>query len=149
MNKFSIIALLLLVGCGTGKEVINQSLLEFNDVIEIQGRSKSDLYIQANTWFVESFESSESVIEFSDKEAGRIIGKYVFTYGKSFIRSIIQVDVKDGACRVTFKSPLIRNESRDVDYREPRTNKSLELINDKWKELANDLAEYLSSASNW
>lgn len=39
---------------------------------------KDDAWVKANNWMVKTFVSSESVIEFTDKEAGIINGKYNF-----------------------------------------------------------------------
>lgn len=149
MKNLSFVVLILLTACSTTKEILNENLKQYEETVNIPGKSKNDLYLQVNTWFVESFRSAESVIEFSDKEAGRIIGKYVFTYGKSLIRSVIQVDVKDEAYKISFKSPLIKNTGQDIDYRNVKTNASLEIINKEWKALSASFKEYISRTDNW
>ncbi len=50
----------------------------FKRIIEVPNRTKNSLYVSANSWFVDIFDYAGSVIEFTDKEQGRIIGKYVF-----------------------------------------------------------------------
>ena len=42
--------------------------------------SKNEVYVKANLWLVDIFNSAKSVIQFSDKEAGIIKGKYVLYY---------------------------------------------------------------------
>ncbi|WP_107822016.1 DUF4468 domain-containing protein [Mangrovibacterium marinum] len=45
-------------------------------VIEVPG-TKDELYVKANEWMVRSFNNAKSVIQFQDKEAGKIMGKYL------------------------------------------------------------------------
>jgi hypothetical protein len=42
--------------------------------------SKNDVYVKANLWLVDIFNSAKSVIQFSDKDAGVVKGKYVLCY---------------------------------------------------------------------
>lgn len=44
-------------------------------VIGCPNLSKNNIYIQAHSWFVNSFNSGKSVIQFDDKEAGTILAK--------------------------------------------------------------------------
>lgn len=80
--------------------------------IMIEG-SKNDLFVKANNWMVEIFSSSKSVIQFSDKEAGIVIGRYLFkdfgattVMGKIVdfgeIYAIIKLQVKDGTTKITI-----------------------------------------------
>ena len=61
--------------------------VSFGKIIQAENVSKSDLYIRANEWFAKTFNSSQSVIQMQDKEAGKIIGKGNITayghYGKN------------------------------------------------------------------
>jgi len=81
-------------------------------------QSKDELYIKANNWMVENFNDAKSVIQFSDKEAGVITGKYLM---KSILKysnvmdknsayhddifAIIKIIVKDGASKITINPP--------------------------------------------
>ena len=77
--------------------------------VEIPGKSKDQLYVDANNWMVSTFNNAESVIQFSDKEAGQITGKYMLSlvtagtqYGPArYAYAIINVKVKDGASKIT------------------------------------------------
>src|SRR5690625_7103367 len=68
---------------------------------------KDDLYIRTNGWFVETFNSPESVIEFQDKEAGKIMGKYVYTYSEGVytyaVRQTISIDIREGRLRMSIR----------------------------------------------
>ena len=79
-------------------------------IYNVPGKTKEEIYVEANNWFVHSFGSGKSVIQLNDKEAGCIIGKgYVDALGSNsgfFNQSdaaawvIIRVDIKDEKVRV-------------------------------------------------
>lgn len=50
-------------------------LITYSEVIEIPSTSKDELYLRANTWLSRAFKSAKAVIDFQDKEAGKIIAK--------------------------------------------------------------------------
>jgi len=49
--------------------------IKFTEVIYVDSATRSTLYTKAREWFVKSFQSSKSVLELEDKEAGKLIGK--------------------------------------------------------------------------
>lgn len=70
-------------------------------------------YIKANEWMIENFNNAESVIQFSDKDAGLIKGKYLMKEGfyqprtqytrevkTDDIFAIITIRVKDNKSRI-------------------------------------------------
>jgi len=69
---------LLLTNCVTSKVYIPVVLTE---IINVPG-TKDENYIKANLWLVDVFISAKSVIQFSDKDAGVIKGKYVLNYNE-------------------------------------------------------------------
>ena len=89
------------------------SIVQINQVSrDIQlSEQKDKLYVRANNWLVENFDSAKSVVQFRDKEEGIITGRYLLktlgeytTYGDSrnYVYSIIKLQVKDGAARITI-----------------------------------------------
>lgn len=78
---------------------------------------KDSNFIKANEWMVETFNDASSVIQFTDKEAGVVKGKYVMRkgsvtaglYGTSTtiepFYAIITIRVKDQACRMEIDPP--------------------------------------------
>lgn len=75
----------------------------YERIIEVPSLSKDQIYIRANAWFVENFNSAESVIQFQDKEAGKIMGKYRFKHKSgSYYKNIISIDVRDNKARIKF-----------------------------------------------
>lgn len=84
-------------------------------------KNKNDLYVSANNWMAETFNSAKSVIQFTDKEAGVVTGKYLLKPGYRYanysyyeteegsIYAIIKIQVKDGGTKITV-SPDDFNE---------------------------------------
>ncbi len=147
----------------------------FTRIIEVPNRSKNSLYVSANSWFVHTFDYAADVIEFVDKEEGRIIGKYIFdTFqtGVTFIiRQTIAVDVKDNKVRLTISNPYYKlmieegidnedfQDNEDCDYNENNlteelfsplvTENGLEVVRKEWEDLAHSLADYLKKDGEW
>ncbi len=134
----------------------------FKHVIEVPNRSKNSLFVSANSWFVDTFDYAGSVIEFTDKEEGRIIGKYVFNTFQGIqnfiVRQTITVDVKDSKVRLTISNPYYKWIGDDIngnDYDpeqklEPLvTEDGLEIARKEWKKLASSLTNYVKKDSQW
>ena len=76
---------------------------------------KNSNFIKANEWMVQSFNNAKSVVQFKDKEAGIVKGKYLMQAGTvstspyvsstpSFY-SIITIRVKDSISRIEINAP--------------------------------------------
>ena len=85
-------------------------------VIPAEGKTKDQLYVLLNYWFVATFNDANSVIKLNDKELGTIIAQgYVAdiaqhmggtcTYNVS-IKPVIKCDIKNGKVRVTYSIPF-------------------------------------------
>lgn len=108
MKKISILiafsVMILLQGCvmTTSESTPSQN------VVKIDNAKHNQLFVRANNWFVSTFNSSKSVIQFSDKESGTISGRYLLgritassEYGPGrSAYATIKVQVKDGAARI-------------------------------------------------
>lgn len=66
-----VITVIAISGCVTTTEGA-----PFIDIVDVPGKSASELYIEINKWAVEVFQKANSVIEFSDKESATVSGKY-------------------------------------------------------------------------
>jgi hypothetical protein len=79
-------------------------------VVTIDGTKKNALYVKANNWMVQSFNSAKSVVQFTDKESGTISGRYLLgtvsaasEYGPArHVYAGIKIQVKDGASKITI-----------------------------------------------
>ena len=64
------------------------------------------------SWFVEYFNSDESIIEFQDKENGKIAGKYTFQHGNGIyyymIKQTISIDIKNEKLKLIFLNPVYK-----------------------------------------
>jgi hypothetical protein len=99
----------------------NQSLT-YQQIIECQGRTKQQLYVQLNYWVTATFKDKQA-ITLNDKDAGTIIisseirdiASHTGTineYSVS-ITPIIRVDIKEGRVRVTYtvqNYDILKNE---------------------------------------
>ena len=76
-----------------------------NNVLEVSG-TKNELFIKANEWMVRSFKDAKSVIQFQDKEAGKIMGKYLmhsYSTTDTDVYSLITIEVKDNATKIDIE----------------------------------------------
>ncbi|SHJ67275.1 protein of unknown function [Arenibacter nanhaiticus] len=111
MKKYVILLSILLSSCYT-YERVPITMEPIDRTIMVEG-TKSDLFVKANNWMVEIFTSPKSVIQFSDKEAGVVTGRYLFKdFGSTVVMgevvdfgqiyAIIKLNVKDGASKITI-----------------------------------------------
>ncbi len=107
MKKVLFIALLALsASCGSIRHV-NDGYGELTEDYAKNNLSKKDNYILSNEWMVESFNNAKSVIQFSDKEAGIVKGKYNLYSGYDNIgykvdevSAIITLRAKDSVVKI-------------------------------------------------
>jgi len=85
--------------------------IAYSEIVDVKNLSKDALYTKANMWFVDTFKNAGSVIQFSDKEAGIIKGKYISSgIGSDFgyrvdVGSTITVEMRDNRYRISFTDP--------------------------------------------
>ncbi|MFD0763013.1 DUF4468 domain-containing protein [Lutibacter aestuarii] len=80
-------------------------------IIENLNLKKDKLYVISNDWMVDTFNDAESVIQFTDKEEGIVIGKYLLQ-GELIIADIItndtrifakiKIEVKDNKAKINI-----------------------------------------------
>ena len=116
----------------------------FERVIEVPNKTQSEIYVKANAWFVETFVSAESVIEFQDRESGRIMGKYVFTYNEGIltfaVRQTISLECRDNRVRIVINDPFIKTthgvsgHNPGAQYRPLKTQAGIDRAKIRWVE---------------
>ena len=139
MKKLVIIILtaVTLTNCASAT-IIEPETFKQEKIIDIPNESKDNLFITANDWMVSTFNNAESVIQFSDKSEGTIIGKYLLSgtvytlYGSTNDTRLfakITVQVKDNKARI-----LVIPTSKAYIYKEQQklnTEKAItNIIND-------------------
>jgi hypothetical protein len=80
--------------------------ITYSEVVEVPGSNKDDLYTRAEQWFAKTYASGNDVVQFKDREAGKIIGKarlvILHTMQPRDILYTITLEVKDGRYRYTL-----------------------------------------------
>lgn len=96
--RYLIAALILFASCAPSKKITKMDYpVPFRfELIDTVAGSKNDLYVKAYEWMAKTFVSAKSVIQMQDKEAGKIIGRAVFSSAKGTTNYILAIDVKDG-----------------------------------------------------
>lgn len=102
---------IILSSCATSYQAIKFDQ-PYSKVFENLPGTKDELFVKANEWMIKSFINAESVIEYSDKEAGALMGKYLMSgktisnyYGSVDTRVFAKIDVriKDGKAMITIE----------------------------------------------
>lgn len=122
-NVFLISILFVFNACGTLNMVqIEEPVIKvYTDLTD----SKDELFVKANDWMIGMFVDASSVIQFSDKEEGILIGKYLMNgetrtissfYGSSIdsrVYAKIDIRVRDNRARISIEplSPWRYDES--------------------------------------
>ncbi len=131
----------------------------YERIIEVPNHTKSDIYVKTNAWFVETFNSAESVIEFQDRESGRIMGKYVFSYNEGVythvVRQTISIDCRDNRVRIVINDPYYKTTQGmgqyypNAQYSPLKTQAGIDKAKIRWEGLSNSLEEYLQTDDSW
>lgn len=132
---------------------------KYERVIEVPNHTRSEIYVKANAWFVETFNSAESVIEFQDRESGKIMGKYVFTYNEGVythaVRQVISLDCRDNRVRIVINDPYFKTTHGmgqyypNTQYSPLKTQVGVEKARIRWEYLSNELEKYLQIDDSW
>lgn len=155
----AIALLALLSGCNTTSSLTSADT-SYTSIIEVPGKSKSELFTATNVWFADNFVSSKSVIQYSDKEAGKVVGKYhsQVAVGLAYheTNQTVQVDVKDGKVRLTFRNPqdyysgsvLGGNTYGSMSMSPTTVPAVMDAMRKSWMELEQSLRAHLTSTSS-
>lgn len=76
----------------------------YSEVIKVESKSKDNLFINANSWFTDTFISSKDVVQYSDKDKGVIIGKGTFDAKNGVVNFTAKINVKEGKYRYELYS---------------------------------------------
>lgn len=159
MKKNNLILLLivglLMISCAAPVLMESPPMVSLNIENEFD---KNSNFIKANEWMVSTFNDAESVIQFTDKEAGIVKGKYAIRVGKpatsytpeiETFYAIITVRVKSNASRIEIEptgqlysrkimeheygfTPEMFNLGANVLIEEFKVHMKKESANDNW-----------------
>lgn len=155
-------AMILAAGCASGDVAKNP--LAVQKIIEVPNAKSADLFVRANSACVELFRKANSVIEYSDKDAGIIKGKFnipnvISGMYQHRVSAIITIETKDGRARLTCSdvTATITGDVLSGAYRQE--GKSIGVESDSGlgqttkKELDSFLSEFegkiKATGSNW
>jgi hypothetical protein len=160
--KKIILALIPLVlhGCMTMSVPVSPEATEedrkYERVIAIPDVTKNDLYVKANAWAVKEFSSAESVIEFQDKEAGKIMGKFTYSDAYHYVtKQTISIDIQEGRARILIENPYVKltigiaGQPQVNSYTPLTTVDGVAKLKTVWIEMADSLEKALKSNDNW
>lgn len=151
------IFILLSLACASTKNI--STLPEtYEEIVELSG-TKDALYTKANLVFVDIFNNADSVIQFSDKEAGVMKGKYVsaLSVGMSEykIYTTVEVSVKDGKYRISMTLADVVETYNAWTGRNTKphsvspTDEILTKMSVEWKALAASFKNKMNKDSAW
>jgi hypothetical protein len=158
-----IVSLPLFYSCGPFRSslmgsAVPEDLRRYEKIISVPGLSRAEIYVKVNCWFVETFNYTESVIEFQDKEAGKIIGKYVSRYHEGVhyytVIQTISIDIRDEKMRIVIHDPnfeIMSNVFRSIrdEYPPLKTQQGIDNVRARWEELSTELGKYLHTEDIW
>ncbi len=85
-------------------------MITFSEVVKVDSLSKNDIFLRANDWIVRTFNSAKDVVQFTDKDAGKIVCKTVTgaTVGKGWnkvtidpVFYLITIEARPGRYKIT------------------------------------------------
>ncbi|MER2996468.1 DUF4468 domain-containing protein [Pontibacter populi] len=86
--------------------------VEFQEVLDVAGKSKEEIYTLSREWFAQKNGSANVVLQLEDKESGVLIGK-----GKSGDADfLIKVEAKDGSAYYTMTDIVYSYPSQQKTY---------------------------------
>lgn len=111
MNKFILLTVaIILAGCA-GAMPVKFEDMTYQKVIELQGKTKDQIFEKSKQWIASTFKSAKAVIEYENKQEGTIIGNgsmdrpisSINIQSGSLITYNMREDIKDNKVRLTFE----------------------------------------------
>ena len=98
---------------------LKEGKVTYTDVVQLQGVTKEEMYNRVKHWFIDTYNSSNDVIQFDDKEHGEIIGKGCFrtVWNLRFYTSQSMNVWK--TIKIQFKNDSFRYEITDFKLNNP------------------------------
>jgi len=113
-----------LISCGSMTKFSIPSPEPVTKNVETKTNQNSN-FIKANEWMVQSFNDAKSVIQFKDKKAGIVNGKYLMKTGFMYrsdkfndepsFYSVITIRVKDSLSRIEINAPSVMYSKKLID----------------------------------
>jgi hypothetical protein len=155
MNKLLFIAVVgcFFIGCAGTYENITPEQARFEKVFETTV-PKDKVYDKCMQWISHNFKSAKAVIEYQDKDAGKIIGNG----STSFTRSIVEIpltftmeiSIKDGKYRLVFDNLIALWGEYHNNPRPIQGTATVAQVHAKFAAMCDNLNAYVNKADdNW
>jgi hypothetical protein len=101
---------------------VRDGQLIYTGVVAVEGRTKDDLYRNAQQWFIDNFYTQKDVIQDKDKEDGLIFGRGIYYFystnslGQNFNWTnhlTMKIECKDNKYRYLFYNMVIYDDSNN------------------------------------
>ncbi len=152
--SFIFLLIVFISGCN---QPIPSSQLTYSEVIE-HNEPASNSFEISKMWLANTFNDSKSVIEYSNKENGTIIGKGISTniYYGTFIGNLstkytLKIEVKDNKTRFTFSDMILLSNSNYSVLWNMRSTEELNQFKVKANKLILDYQTYINNkvSNSW
>lgn len=88
---------------GSSLTIEDDGTITFNKVITADNKTKDDLFLLAMDFVVSEYKNAQKVIQFSDQEAGVIIGKGLYEINKNcHVHHTLKIECKNGRIRIRY-----------------------------------------------
>jgi len=143
---FSIILIFIFNGCN--KKIYVQVPTNQRNYFEVVKHSKNKdvAFEETKIWLSKTFNDSKAVIEYENKESGKIVGRGMtkVSYGLGYInvQFTIEIDTKDSKSRLKFEN--IKQSVNNSAYHEIQNQYQLETFIVEAKKIINDYKTYIT-----
>lgn len=109
--------------------------VNYSEIVEVEGNSKSLLFSKANLWFANEFNSANDVIQMSDENSGIVLGKGLITQTSGVLAPVketweftVKIQVKDNKYKADIYDFIYTWELIDPNYNNPSTGSLTEIV---------------------
>ncbi|MDU6663528.1 MAG: DUF4468 domain-containing protein [Bacteroides sp.] len=101
---------------GSAQETQKVKTLSFAKVIEVENKSKNEIYSGLRIWVAENYKSAQAVIQMEDKDAGVILVKALFSYEYGKLRYSAYTGHVDYTLKLQAKDGRFRAEMSNFTH---------------------------------
>lgn len=154
MKKLCLISVIgcLVASCAGSVEKIAPEQTTYQKIYETT-LTKDKAYDKSLQWIAHTFKSAKAVIEYQDKEAGKIVGNGSTSYSCGFgcvspVTFTMAIDIKDRKIRMVFDN--VQAHLKDGSIAQIYGTKSLDEIHSNFATMCEDLNNSLNKKDdNW
>ena len=151
---------LVVSGCITmpdSKEITDNAYKGYSEVVDLNGANQDAIFESSKVWIARKFVSANNVIQYADKNSGRIIGKGNFAlkcpedvkgmnciaYTSTKAEFTLEIEIKNNKARLTFSD--IHQAVNNYPIFEEKSKK---VLNEQLQELTRDYKISVLSSKN-